>query len=79
MPAQPKVEFMMPRGRTLERGVVEDEAVVLGFGLRLDALAVGGGDAVDVLAHRGGADERDAADERVGEQDSASLRRRSRG
>ena len=50
MPAQPKVELMMPRGGALERGVGEHEAVVLGLGLGLDALAVGGGDRVDVLA-----------------------------
>ena len=37
-------------GGALERGVGQHEAVVLGLGLGLDALAVGGGDGVDVLA-----------------------------
>ena len=43
--------------------------MVLGLGLGLDALAVGGGDGVDVLADVGGADEGDAAHQRVGQQD----------
>ena len=43
--------------------------MVFGLRLRLDALAVGGGDGVDVLADRRGADEADAADGRVLEQD----------
>ena len=53
----------------LERGVGEHEAVVLGFGLSLHALAVGGGDGVDMLADVRGAHEAHAAHQRMGHQD----------
>src|SRR5699024_12242811 len=47
----------------LEGGVLEDEGVVFGLGLGLDALAVLGGDAVNVLADAGGAGKADARSE----------------
>src|ERR1035437_9639521 len=49
-------------------GVGHDDEVILGAAQGLHALAFGGGGAVDVLRHRGGADEADGLDQRVVEQ-----------
>jgi len=68
MPAQPKVELMMPAAARSREASGQHQAVVLGFGLSLDAFTVGGGHGVDVPADIGGADETDAPDQRVGQQ-----------
>ena len=68
MPAQPKVELMMPAAARIERGVLKHEAVVLGLGLSLDTLAVSGSDRVHVPTDVGGADEAHATHPRVGQQ-----------
>ena len=49
-------------GGVVEVGVGQHDGMVLGSALALHALAVGGGARIDVLRHRGGADETDGAD-----------------
>ena len=59
----------MPAAAALEGSVFQHQTVVLGFGLSLDALAMGGGHGVDVLAHAGGAHEGHATHPRIGEEE----------
>ena len=74
-PAQPKAESLERRGGLVEVGVGHDDQVVLRPAGRLDPLAVPRAGLVDVPGHRGRADERDRAHQRVRQQ----RHRRTRG
>ena len=67
-PAEPNAGGHSRVGGLVEVGVGQHDHVVLGAAERLDPLAGRGAGVVDVAGDRGGADEADRGDVRVGEQ-----------